>query len=79
MKINIDVTEEDVSHISKVLTVNKTLQSLYFANCVITDNGAKSLSSSLYKNNTLIVLSLHSNPMMSSDNVQHFLQLLSRH
>ena len=70
--------EEDViNNISELLTVNKKLQNLTLYNCGITDEGVKSLSSSLLHNSTLNVLDLRNNLFISYDGIQHLLELIS--
>ena len=67
---------EDVGRISKLLTVNKTLQSLVLYNCGISDSGVQSLSSSLLHNNTLTELDLSCNQFTSAG-IQYLFHLLT--
>ena len=68
--------EHDVGRISKLLTVNKTLQSLVLYNCGISDSVVQSLSSSLLHNNTLTELDLRHNQFTSAG-IQYLFHLLT--
>ena len=71
----LDITEDDVGRISKLLTV-KTLQRLDLINCGISDSGIQSLSSSLLHNDTLTELNLRRNPFTSAG-IQYLFHLLT--
>ena len=72
-----EITEDDVGRISKLLTVNKTLQSLNLINCGISDSGIQSLSSSpLLHNDTLTELNLRRNQFTSAG-IQYLFHLLT--
>ena len=63
---SVEITEDDVGRISKLLTANKTLQKLDLIDCHISDSGIQSLSSSLLHNNTLTELNLCNNQFTSA-------------
>ena len=70
-----EITEDDSGCISKLLTVNKTLQRLDL-NCGISDSVVQSLSSSLLHNNTLTELDLCSNQFTSAG-IQYLFHVLT--
>ena len=74
--LRVEITEDDVGHISKLLTVNKTLQRLDLNYCGISDSVVQSLSSSLLHNNTLTELDLRWNQFTSAG-IQYLFHLLT--
>ena len=61
-----DITDEDITHLSTMLSSNTTLKGLYLNNCNITDNGVRYICEGLTKNQTLTTLSISRNPQITS-------------
>ena len=62
----IDVTHEDITHLSTMLSSNTTLKELELINCNITDNGVRYICEGLSKNQTLTMLNIGRNPQITS-------------
>ena len=61
-----DITDEDIIHLSTMLSSNTTLKELYLINCNITDNGVRYICEGLTKNQTLTLLNISRNPQITS-------------
>ena len=61
-----DITDEDITHLSTMLSSNTTLKVLYLINCNITDNGVRYICEGLTKNQTLTTLNIGGNPQITS-------------
>ena len=60
------VTDEDITHLSTMLSSNTTLEELCLFNCNITDNGVRYICEGLTKNQTLTLLNIGDNPQITS-------------
>ena len=60
------ITNEDITYLSKMLTVNKTLETLDLLNCKITDNHVQYICKALTKNETLTFLDFSCNRLITS-------------
>ena len=56
-----DITDEDITHLSTMLSSNTTLKKLSLPYCNITDNGVRYICEGLTKNQTLISLNIGHN------------------
>ena len=61
-----DITDEDITHLSTMLSSNTTLKVLYLNNCNITDNGVRYICEGLTKNQTLTTLRISRNHQITS-------------
>ena len=61
-----DITDEDITHLSTMLSSNTTLKELDLYNCNITDNGVRYICEGLTKNQTLTKLDIGNNPQITS-------------
>ena len=61
-----DITDEDITHLSTMLSSNTTLKVLYLYNCNITDNGVRYICEGLTKNQTLTELNISRNRQITS-------------
>ena len=61
-----DITDEDITHLSTMLSSNTTLKELELINCNITDNGVRYICEGLTKNQTLTMLRIGYNPQITS-------------
>ena len=61
-----DITDEDITHLSTMLSSNTTLKELRLYNCNITDNGVRYICEGLTKNQTLTMLNIGGNPQITS-------------
>ena len=61
-----DITDEDITHLSTMLSSNTTLKELYLFNCNITDNGVRYICEGLTKNQTLTTLDIRGNRQITS-------------
>ena len=61
-----DITDEDITHLSTMLSSNTTLKVLYLFNCNITDNGVRYICEGLTKNQTLTTLNIGHNHQITS-------------
>ena len=61
-----DITDEDITHLSTMLSSNTTLKELELSNCNITDNGVRYICEGLTKNQTLTSLDIRGNPQITS-------------
>ena len=61
-----DITDEDITHLSTMLSSNTTLKVLYLFNCNITDNGVRYICEGLTKNQTLTLLNIGGNRQITS-------------
>ena len=62
----IGITDEDITHLSTMLSSNTTLKVLYLPNCNITDNRVRYICKGLTKNQTLTTLNIGRNPQITS-------------
>ena len=60
------ITDEDITHLSTMLSSNTTLKVLYLYNCNITDNGVRYICEGLTKNQTLTTLNIGGNHQITS-------------
>ena len=60
------ITDEDITHLSTMLSSNTTLKVLYVYNCNITDNGVRYICEGLTKNQTLTILNIGGNHQITS-------------
>ena len=60
------ITDEDITHLSTMLSSNTTLKELQLSNCNITDNGVRYICEGLTKNQTLTKLHIGGNPQITS-------------
>ena len=60
------ITDEDITHLSTMLSSNTTLKVLYLYNCNITDNGVRYICEGLTKNQTLTMLNIGRNRQITS-------------
>ena len=60
------ITDEDITHLSTMLSSNTTLKELYLSNCNITDNGVRYICEGLTKNQTLTSLNIGRNHQITS-------------
>ena len=72
----VPVTDEDTTHLSNMLTYNKTLQTLDLSNCDITDNGVETICKGLATNQTVSILSFTSNLHITSDSTSAIVSLI---
>ena len=56
-----DITDEDMTHLSTMLSSNTTLKDLHLYNCNITDNEVQYICEELTKNETLTTLNIGGN------------------
>ena len=61
-----DITDEDMTHLSTMLSSNTTLKELELINCNITDNGVRYICEELSKNETLTTLNIGDNHHITS-------------
>ena len=61
-----DITDEDITHLSTMLSSNTTLKDLQLPYSNITDNGVRYICEGLTKNQTLIMLNIGGNPQITS-------------
>ena len=61
-----DITDEDITHLSTMLSSNTTLKELYLNDCNITDNGVRYICEGLTKNQTLTMLNIGGNRQITS-------------
>ena len=61
-----DITDEDITHLSTMLSSNTTLKVLYLFNCNITNNGVRYICEGLTKNQTLTTLNIGGNHQITS-------------
>ena len=60
------ITDEDITHLSTMLSSNTTLKVLSLYNCNITDNGVRYICEGLTKNQTLTTLNIGGNRQITS-------------
>ena len=60
------ITDEDITHLSTMLSSNTTLKELYLYNCNITDNGVRYICEGLTKNQILTKLDIGDNRQITS-------------
>ena len=61
-----DITDEDITHLSTMLSSNTTLKELELSNCNITDNGVQYICEGLTKNQTFTMLNISDNHQITS-------------
>ena len=61
-----DITDEDMTHLSTMLSSNTTLKVLQFSDCNITDYGVQCICEGLTKNQTLTMLNIGRNRQITS-------------
>ena len=60
------ITDEDITHLSTMLSSNTTLKELHLYNCNITDNRVRYICEGLTKNQALTTLNIGGNPQITS-------------
>ena len=71
-----DITDEDITHLSTMLSSNTTLKELYLYNCNITDNGVRYICEGLTKNQTLTTLDIRGNHKITSVSTSTIVDLI---
>ena len=71
-----DITDEDMTHLSTMLSSNTTLKELRLYNCNITDNGVRHIHEGLTKNQTLTTLDIGYNDKITSDSTSTIADLI---
>ena len=61
-----NITDEDITHLSTMLSSNTTLKELELSDCNITDNGVRYICEGLTRNQTLTELNISRNPQITS-------------
>ena len=76
---NVPITDEDttMTHLSRMLTVNKALKELALSHCNITDNGVQYICEGLTKNQTLTWLNISDNHQISSVSTSTIMGLIN--
>ena len=72
------ITDEDMTHLSTMLSNNTTLKELYLYNCNITDNGVRYICEGLTKNKTLTMLNIRGNHQITSVSTSTIADLIQR-
>ena len=72
------ITDDDMSHLSDLLTSNRSLKVLRLINCNITDNGVRYICEGLTKNQTLTILNIRGNHQITSVSTSAIAELLSK-
>ena len=70
------ITDEDIIHLSDMISNNSTLTTLQISDCNITDKYVKDISEGLAKNQTLTILSLSANPTITSASTDTIVELI---
>ena len=70
------ITYEDITHLSDMISNNKTLTTLQISDCNITDKYVKYVSEGLAKNQTLTTLSISANPQITSASTDTIVELI---
>ena len=73
-----DITDEDMIHLSTMLSSNTTLKELRLSNCNITDNGVQYICEGLTKNQTLTKLNIGDNRQITSVSTSTIADLIQR-
>lgn len=73
---HIALTDEDTTHLSDMLGVNKMLKVLVLVNCNIDDNGIQRICAGLAKNETLIELDINNNSKITSASANTIIKLI---
>ena len=73
-----DITDEDITHLSTMLSSNTTLKVLRLYNCNITDNGVRYICEGLTKNQTLTKLNIGGNHQITSVSISTIADLIQR-
>ena len=71
-----DITDEDIAHLSTMLSSNTTLKVLCLSNCNITDNGVRYICEGLTKNKTLTWLNIRMNHQITSVSTSTIVDLI---
>ena len=71
-----DITDEDITHLSTMLSSNITLKVLELSNCNITDNGVRYICEGLTKNQTLTSFNIGSNRQITSVSTSTIVDLI---
>ena len=71
-----DITDEDITHLSTMLSSNTTLKELRLINCNITDNGVRYICEGLTKNQTLTKLNIGRNHQITSVSTSTIAELI---
>ena len=70
------ITDEDITHLSTMLSSNTTLKELHLYKCNITDNGVRHIREGLTKNQTLTTLDIGYNDKITSDSTNTIADLI---
>ena len=73
---HIALTDEDTTHLSDMLGVNKMLKVLVLVNCNIDDDGIQRICAGLAKNETLIELDINNNSKITSASANTIIKLI---
>ena len=73
-----DITDEDITHLSTMLSSNTTLKVLQLPYCNITDNGVQYICEGLIKNQTLTTLHIGRNHQITSVSTSTIADLIQR-
>ena len=71
------ITDEDITCLSNMLSINKTLEILHLSNCNITDNGVRYICEALTENKTLTVLDISCNDQVTSGSTSTIAELIN--
>ena len=71
-----DITDEDITHLSTMLSSNTTLKEVSLYNCNITDNGVRYICEGLTKNQTLTTLNIGCNHQITSVSTSTIVDLI---
>ena len=72
------ITDEDITHLSTMLSSNTTLKELELSYCNITDNGVRYICEGLTKNQTLTTLDIGGNHQITSVSTSTIADLIQR-
>ena len=74
---NVNITDEDTSHLLEMLRNNETLKELDLTDCNITDSGIQNISEGLKRNQTMTTLNVSNNQMITSDSTSALFELIN--
>ena len=70
------ITDEDMTHLSTMLSSNASLKVLWLSNCNVTDKGVQYICEGLTKNQTLLLLDIGGNPQITSASTSTIVDLI---
>lgn len=74
---NVTLTDDDISDLYDMLCINTILKELYLYNCDITDKGIQYICEGLLQNQTLTVLSISYNYLITSLSTKSLVELIN--